>query len=483
MGLLPRSIRTRLTLWYSILLAVPLIAFAVVSYLVFSQSLTGRTDEFLAEALAVFGNELTVERRQLPSVEEAVRITVHEVRFQDLDIVVLDEEGSAMASSPPLPGADAREPDGVTLLASSLDRMPLVPGSDVSRVWTLTGSGGPYRVRIEALELGPRFLALAGIYPLGEVENTLRRIRHLFALVIPLMILAAATGGWFLARRSLRPISHMAARAEEIGATTLHERIPTVADDELGSLARVLNDLLDRLESSFEQQRRFVADASHELRSPTAILRSEADITLSREHRTEEEYREALSIIKDAARRLSRVVDDMFLLARVDGGQPILDPAPLYLDELISDTVRVASPLAQGRGVRLVTSGSEDVFMRGDPDLLGRLLLNLLDNAIRHTPEGGEVRVGLTETGGGHRISVVDPGPGIPSGVQGRVFERFFQVSSARDRDGDTLTSGAGLGLSIAQRIAEMHGGRLEVAESRPGRTEFVVSLPMDPPV
>ncbi len=475
---LPKSVRARLTVWYSVMLCLPLVAFAVVSYLAFSRTLTSRTDAFLHDALTVFGNELLVERRLFPVVEEAIRTTVREVRFRDLQIVVLEEGGAVLASSATAPGTHASGP-GQTLPLSSLLVDALETG-DVGevRVSTMAGPEGGYRVRLQPLVVGDRSFSVAGVYPLAEVEGTLRRIRHLFVVAIPLLLLIAGTGGWFLARRGFRPLSAMVARAREIGATTLHERLPVVADDELGALARVLNDLLDRLERSFEQQRRFVADASHELRSPTAILRSETDITLSREHRTEAEYRESLALIQDAARRLARVVDDLFLLARADGGHMVLHPAPLYLDEVVRDTVRAVRPLAERKRIRVGLSGMVEAPLHGDPDLLGRLLLNLLDNGIRYSPEGGSVQVAMARSGGVLEIRVADPGPGIPAEAQARVFERFFRVDSARSRTESPLTSGAGLGLAIGRRIAEMHGGRLELASSRPGRTEFLLTLP-----
>jgi len=468
---LPKSVRGRLTVWYSVMLCLPLVAFAVVSYLAFSRTLMSRTDGFLNDALTVFGNELLVERRQASAPEEAIRTTVHEVRFQDLDIVVLNEEGGVVASS-------HRGTDRVSPLPPIIIEVLRDGGGGEVWVSTVADPSGEYRVRTHPLLLEDQWFRVAGIYPLAEVAGTLRRIRHLFLIAIPLLLLLAGTGGWFLARRSFRPISSVAARAAEISATTLHERLPVVADDELGALTRVLNDLLDRLEQSFEQQRRFVADASHELRSPAAILRTETDITLSREHRTEAEYRESLNIIRDATRRLTGVVDDLFLLARVDGGHPVMSPASLYLEELVRDTARIAGPLAEQKGVRVELSELVEAPFRGDSGLLGRLLLNLLDNAIRHSPEGGRVLVTMKEHGGAIEIGVVDEGPGIPAEAQPRIFERFFQVDSARTRNGRTLTSGAGLGLAIGRRIAEMHGGRLDLSSSRPGRTEFLLTLP-----
>jgi signal transduction histidine kinase len=426
------------------MLCLPLVAFAVVSYLAFSRTLTSRTDRFLNDALTVFENELMVERRLTPVPEEAIRTTVREVRFRDLDIAVLGEGGVAVASSPPVSGR--RDPLPLRIMEAVKDRVGGEP-----TVSTLAGPGGGYRVLVHPLALGEGRFSVVGVYPLAEVEDTLKRIRRLFLVAIPLLILLAGTGGWFLARRSFRPVSAMAARAAELSATTLHERLPVVVDDELGALARVLNDLLNRLEESFEQQRRFVADASHELRSPTAILRTEADVTLSREHRSEAEYRASLAIIRDAARRLAGVVDDLFLLARVDAGHPVVHPVTIDLDEVDRETVRIVGPLSEQRGVRVDMSGLAEAPFKGDPDLLGRLLLNLLDNAIKNSPEGGSVQVTIEDRGDAFEIRVLDAGPGVPAAVQSRIFERFFQVDSARTRNGSTLTSGAGLGLGELQ--------------------------------
>jgi two-component system OmpR family sensor kinase len=308
----------------------------------------------------------------------------------------------------------------------------------------------------------------------------LARIRRIFWIAIPLLIASAATGGWFLAKRSFAPVTAMATRAAEIGATTLHERLPVASDDELGALARVLNDLLDRLERSFDQQRRFMADASHELRTPSAVLRAEADITLSRPTRSEAEYRESMTVVQDAARRLTRIVDDIFLLARADAGHLVMHPAPVQLDDVVVDSVRAVQAIAAGRDITVELRDAVEARLDGDADLLGRVLLNLLDNAVKHAPDGSTVDVWMATGGGFAEVGVVDYGPGIPAEARERVFERFYRLDTARSRAENTITSGAGLGLAIARRIAEMHGGHVHLVESRPGRTEFRLRLPTD---
>lgn len=473
MRLLPTSVRTRLTLWYTVALTVPLVVFAVTSYLIFSTTLRARTDAFLADALTVFANELVVERRILPGLEDAILKTLAEVRFRDLDIVISDASGRVVAASPPHAEAGGIPAERVAGISG---------GMSDARAHTVREGGLAYRVLVRPLQAEGRALRLSGVYPMAEVEATLGRIRRLFLFLIPALIVAAAAGGSFLAGRSFRPVTAMAGRAAEIGASTLHERLPVAADDELGALARVLNELLDRLERSFAQQRRFMADASHELRTPTSIVRTEAEVTLARPHRTEAEYRASLGVVQDASRRLTRIVDDIFLLARADAGHLVMHPGALYLDDLVRDTVRVVRPLAEGRGVRVELSESVEAPLVGDADLLGRAVLNLLDNAIKHAPEGGTIEVRVGEEPGAYTVSVVDGGPGIPAEAAERVFERFFRLDTARARQEGTFTSGAGLGLSIARRIAEVHGGTLTLASSRPGRTEFRLRVAVDQP-
>ena len=440
----PSSLRARLTIWYSVFVSLPLIVLAIVSYLAFSSALQERTDRFIGEALTAFSRELGAERRASLTAEQAIRSTIEEVRFRDLTIAVTTAHGELVAMTEPAPGSER----------------------------------GEVRTLVRPLQLGGHEFRLSGSYPLRDSEIVLQRIRTLFVFAIPLLVMVAATSGYFLARRSLAPVASMASRAADITATNLHERLPVAGGDELVQLASVVNALLDRLELAFAQQRRFVADASHELRTPTAILRTEADVTLSREHRSEDEYRASVGIMQDAAQRLTRVVDDLFLLARADAGHLVMHAEPLYLEELVHGATRAVRSVAEARGVTVEPGEVIEAPFVGDPDLLGRLLLNLLDNAIKYSPRGGTVRTTMSRAGDACAISVVDTGPGIPAGEQERVFERFFRGDAARSRAAATATSGAGLGLAIARRIAEMHGGTLELVASRAGHTEFTVVLP-----
>lgn len=475
----PTSLRSRLTLWYTAILGLPLIAFAVVCYVNIQRTLERRTDAFIGDALTAFSRELVAERRATLSVVDAMKSAVTEVRFNDLRIAILDMSGNVVAMNE-ISGEDAiveRRP------SSDIEQRMLtrLRGHDLSKELALTVAteAGEFRLVSRPLAIDSLHFRLTGAYALTDIDEVLTRVREMFFVAIPLLLLCAATGGYLLARRSLAPVTSMAARAAEISASNMHERLPVGGGDELVGLARVVNGLLDRLEESFMQQRRFVTDASHELRTPTAVVRTETDITLSRPHRTEDEYRASVTIIQDAARRLTRIVDDLFLLARADSGHLATRSEQLYLEDLVHDATRAVRSVASQRRVHVELRDVVEAPFHGDADLLGRLVLNLLDNAIKYSPPDASVDVSLSRLNGHYEIRVTDAGPGIPPEAHERVFERFFRVDSARSRSENSSTSGAGLGLSIARRIVEMHGGSIAVAESRPGRTEFLVRLPV----
>jgi signal transduction histidine kinase len=238
----------------------------------------------------------------------------------------------------------------------------------------------------------------------------------------------------------------------------------------LGLFARAFNSLVARLRTSLQTQRQFMADASHELRTPVSVVRSASDVALSREHRSEEEYREALSLVADQSRRLGRLVDDMLVLARADAGGYPLRPVDLYLDEVITQCCRAVEVLATERGVAIRLAPLMEVPLTGDEDLLRQLFLNLLQNAVQHTPSGGSVSVEIGQNP--LQVRITNTGPGIPAADQTRIFGRFVRLDSARSG------RGAGLGLPIARWIAEAHEGTLVLEASGPDGTTFCVTLP-----
>lgn len=473
----PSSIRVRLALWHSILLGLPLVLFAVVCYVVFSQALVSSTDRFIDEALSAFTRELGAERRSGLPTEQAMMVTVQEVRFRELHIMILDSTGRAIAKAGPpgeLPGDSIELQHTAATLNAIANRLE----STDSYITSVPTGAVDSRVRAQALVVDGHRYTLVGRYPLVEAERMLESIRRMFGIAIPLLILAAAFSGYFLALRNLAPVKAITAHAASITGSNLHERVPVSGGDELVRLAKVINDLLDRLEQSFEHQRRFMTDASHELRTPTAIVRTEADVTLSKPHRHEDEYRASVGIMQDASQRLTSIVDDIFMLARADSGHLVVKKTPIYLEEVVDDTTRSAHLLATRKQIDLKLLEMIEAPILGNADLLGRLLLNLLVNAINYSPAQSTVTVAMGARAGMYDVTVINEGPGIPADAHERVFDRFYRVDVARTRQETSHTSGAGLGLAISRRIAEEHGGRLILVESRPGRTVFRFSVP-----
>jgi heavy metal sensor kinase len=466
----PSSLRARLTAIYTVALALPLVVFAIASYLVFERALLARSDRFITDALGVFTREAGAERMQAASARAAIRTTVNEVRFRDVRIIVRDSAGAlvAMASE-----SDAGTGgDGDRVLAA------IVASAPDSGAFTIPGANGGDRVITRAVVIDAERFRVSGAYPLGDLVAVLERIRTMFLVAIPLLIVAAAAGAWVLARRSLAPVSAMAARAGAITANNLDQRLPVAGGAELTQLAAVFNALLDRAENALSQQRRFMADASHEMRTPIATLKAEAEVTLAREHRTEAEYRESVGVMLQAVQRLSRLVDDLFLLARADAGHLVMHAEPVYLEEIVHDAVRAVVQVGERRGVHVELRHMTQAPFLGDRGLLERLLLNLLDNAIKYSATGSTVDVIMEHGATTHEIAVVDHGVGIAPEAAGQVFERFYRGDASRTRSSNSVTDGAGLGLAIARRIALAHGGSLTLESSAPGRTEFRLRLP-----
>lgn len=481
MKLWPESVRWRLTLWYAALLAVPLILFAAGSRYMLDSVLTSRADWFLEEARSSFIEELSVELASSPPLR-AVAGAMRDVRFHDITFVVFDAGDALMGVSdaidsvaPPAAAVGLVRPfDPARLLALRDTRV----GEPVLTSLGASADGSRNRVVIGPISPHGRAYTVTAIQSRDAIHATLARVTLAYLIAIPLFLIIATGGGYMLARRALVPVAMMSRQARAIGATNLHERLLVPKpQDELRELATMVNELLQRLERSFEQQRRFVANASHELRTPVAIVRAEAEIALGRKGRQESEYRDSLRVVHDAANRMSRIVHDLFLLARADTGHMPTQVEPLYLDEVVADVARSMRGVASQAGVRIDVAPMPEAPFVGDVELLGRMLLNLLDNAVKYSSRDSTVRVCLSRDDSAFKLSVTDEGEGIPPDAQPHVFERFYRADKARAHSDGSTTSGAGLGLAIVQLVAQVHGGHAELTRSGPGGSEFTVTL------
>ena len=407
-------------------------------------------------------------------------------RADNFEFVVVDETQREIASnskaarlqrSRHLKPAPVLAPDSLLLRP---DLAPLFRKAQAAgeAFATLTGPLGKERGYAVAVSIAGRKETVAVIEGLDREERMLAALRRSLMLMAPIGLIAAITGGAFLADRALRPVGEMANQAERIGARTIHDRLPVAnPDDELGILARSFNRVLGRLETGFEQQRQFMAEASHELRTPIAVVRGEADLALSKTDRPSAQYREALAVISDQSKRMTRTVEDLFLLARADAGQLPLATVACDLNEVAAASIRAVQTVAAERGTTVEQQVRHPCVVNGDEGLLRRLFINLLDNAIKYGTLGGQVIVTIGGPHGEPQVTVTDDGPGIPAEVQPRIFDRFYRGPDARTADPRGATGGAGLGLAIARSIAEVHGARLTLDRRPPPGTTFTLAF------
>jgi heavy metal sensor kinase len=458
----PLSLRARLTVWYTLALLVVLSLFG--ANVLWQQGRIGlrRVDRELDGLNATIVNVLRDELNETGNAALAARQARLTVAAPGRAIAILDDRGVQLAATwngltlpEPLPdGQDGQDAKGGT------------------RIWTATTGSGAWRVHARPQTFGQTTLVLLIASPLADVLRERREVQEAMWIGIPIALVLAAAGGLWLASVGLRPITDMASRAGRIPLTGMEDLGESDRRDELGQLARAFNGLVARLRAALQTQRQFMADASHELRTPVSVIRSAADVTLRREQRDESEYREALSIVDGQARRVGRLVDDMLVLARADAGGYPLRPVHLYFDDLVTECSRTLELLARERGVALQARSPGELPMSGDEDLLRRMLLNIVQNAIHHTRSGGAVTIDAEPGANGIVVSVSDEGPGIPADERQRIFDRFVQLDPAR------RASGSGLGLPIARWIAEAHGGSLSLTASSATGSTFTVILP-----
>jgi len=452
------SIRTRLTLWYVAVLALVLTAFGVGVLWLQTRFSRSQFDEELSTLGATVSSALRGELSESHDLPRAASETRNDFNIPNRTIAILDGDGRPVAAHwRGFRRADLPRPDGDRTLTTTV-----VQGN---RRW---------RVRVQREESVDGTFAVA----VAASEDMLVRERSLLikALLVgaPGALVLAAIVCWWTASRAMRPLIHMSEQAEVITLNSLDTRLRGPdRNDEVGQLRRAFNRLLDRVAAGVATQRRFMADASHELRTPISAARTAAEVTLARPHRGEDEYRDALTIVAGQTTRLGRMVDDMLVLARVDAGGHRIRPHQCLITDVMAECAEVARVLCVAKGVAFEARLEPAISCEIDEALVRQLALNLLENAVNYTAEGGGVALALRAGFEFAEIVVTDTGCGIPASDRDRIFERFVRLDEARRAEG-----GAGLGLPIARWIAEAHHGSLWLEASGPSGSTFVARLP-----
>ena len=421
-----------------------------------------------ALAVAAVGLVIVLERTMVDNVDTALRLRAADIGAlledgtQLDEVAIVDEEDSFVQVI--ANGAVVASSENIEGQGSITD----APPGTIATAESHPVGDSAFRVLVAPASTPSGSMTVIVGNTLEDVEGTIQVTLTTLAVGMPLLVLLAAAMTWVVVGRALRPVESIRAEVAEIGATDLDRRVPEPrTDDEIGRLADTMNEMLDRIESGTLRQRRFVSDASHELRTPIATIRHELEVAL--QHRQSADWPMVASDVLEEDLRMQRLVDDLLWLARhdQDGGH---HPAALVdLDEI---ALHVARRQATPEGVVIDASGIGAGQVRGDADDLTRVVQNLLDNAVRHAASSVAVVVGGDGAGRVH-LHVDDDGSGVPVDMRPAVFERFTRSDEARDRD----QGGAGLGLAIAAEIAAEHGGVLSVTDSRLGGARFTLEL------
>ncbi len=455
------SLRTQITVAYGLLMVVCLGAYSVVAGLSFERHVHAALDhrahedvELAARALVLDGDRLAWAGGFLGKQVEEEEGGGHRVEIWSLSGELLLEAGTF-------------EPIGI-------GPAPKAAEAESGTLRTVELPVGPVRVATELVTAnGRRFLIRAAVSE-APTRAQVRSIRIELGVLSVSVLALGGLGGWLLARRALGPLGRMADRARQITADKLSGRMDVEpASSELEQLRDAFNETLSRLERSFEQLRRFTADAAHELRTPLTALRSVGEVGL-RSAGNEEDLREVIGTMLEEVDRLSRLAGDLLGLARAESGQAPLRTELLDLAALASEVCESLLVLAEERGQDLDLSGVLPVTVPGDKVALRLALMNLVDNAIKYGPEGSRVRIATGQSTTRAWVEVADEGPGIAAEHRGHVFERFYRIDEGRSRG----RGGTGLGLALVKWTAEAHGGRVEL-ESEPERgSRFRIVLP-----
>ena len=467
--MITRSIRVRMALWYAALLAGALALFGAATYLGLERYLQKSLEESLTKQARSIGDVLLVNINQ--SGEDYVDNEITEHYSPEINgrfIRVTRANGNQIyVSGPPKDGT----------FDPALVAAPRLPVTreftrevEISDGHELLLHGLPYRAGD-----GAQFLIEVAA-PYNQIESVLRGLLLTFALGLPLIVALAIGGGYLLMRGALRPVDEIRQKAAQITSRNLSERLPVVhTGDELERLATDLNRMIARLEESFLQINRFSADASHELRTPLTVLQGELEAIAQKGQHLPEDVRDTIGSALEETERLAKIVENLLAISRLEAGEARVQPVRLDFAELARTTADQMKLLAEEKRISLTSDGSEPVEVEADPSRLKQVVVNLLDNAIKYTPEGGNVSISVTRRDHRAILEVADTGLGISANDLPHIFDRFYRADKARSRQ----MGGTGLGLSIVRSICQAHGGQVTVNSAEGRGSRFRVELPL----
>ncbi len=453
-----KHVRARLTLWYVLVLAAFLVLYAAGTSSLLLWDLRSQLTRYAIQDIETVEGLLSFNPKGTIVFKDDYHNHAESKLIQDRYLEVLS-------------------PEGVTVLFRN-DRL----GNQNLGGVGFTGEGkGGYFERSERLRDGTRILLISRQHSI-DGRPVLIRLAYsqeplfsqyrllLWALTagLPLALAGAGLAGYALARRALKPLELLAARAERITADHLDDRLPIEnPDDELGQLARVFNVVLGRLQASFEQLKRFTSDASHELRTPLSSIRSVGEVSLQRDL-TREEYRDTIGSMLEESTRLTQLVENLLTVSRADAGETHLNRVRLPILEPMEESASLLSVLLEEKAQQLVIEGDNTAMIQGDRLILRQAFVNVLHNAVKYSPVGGKISMRITQRGARVIVTIADTGPGISEEHRDKIFDRFYRVDRSRARD----LGGSGLGLAITKWAVEVHGGSIQLeAQNEPGAT------------
>jgi heavy metal sensor kinase len=459
------SIGFRLAAWYSFVFACGLGVFSVAAWFAMRASIYHAIDEELQDRVHGIAKFMDKQISSLSLPEIRDEFHEHSVLGPGGDLFqVCDQQGQWLYRSLPLENANVP-----ILLPDTLSH----PRFENVRV-----EGDSVRFYSERIVIDAQPYTVQVAAPMNEAYEALERFRLILILAAPALVILASAGGYWLSRRALAPVDEISQTAQRISIENLTDRLHVPkTGDQLQRLSETLNAMFGRLESSVERIKQFTADASHELRAPVSLIRTTAEVAVQRRDRAASEYLQALDEILEESERTSQVVDSLMLLARADSRTETVDLVTTDMRSIVQDAIEQGEKLAQNHELRFSTTlPAHSIEIRADPDALRRALLILIDNAAKYTPAGGTVSVGLETQDGLAIASVSDTGMGISEDDLAHIFDRFWRADKARSRE----QGGAGLGLSIAKWIVEMHGGSIDVQSEFGKGSTFHVRLPLE---